>query len=246
MNKVTLALSVLAIGVASSFAQATESSDTYPKDVINPVPKVLGYYIGGSIGTGKFYINRDSGEYNSKYYQDQASLAEKDASSGAQSFQLLAGYQLSRIVAVEMDYTRYINNLNFRGFVWNPTVGMYQPQKIHARPTIFSIQTNVGYTFPNGIRPFALAGISLLHLGADKDIYDADFSSSVTGFRLGTGVEYAPVILQGLAFRASWTIDLATMNSENAPDNPILLLFPNDYSDHIRLSSFNIGATYKF
>ncbi len=249
MNKVSLALSVLAIGIASSFAQGSELSDTGQEHTINPVPKVSGFYIGGTIGTGKFNIKRDGGEYTDKYYSDQSTLAQKDASSGAQSLQLLAGYQFNRIVAVEMDYTHYINSLNFRGFVWNPAAtsgGKYQPEQIHAKPRVYTMQANVGYTFANGIRPFVLTGLGFLHLNADKDVYDSNTFSSQLALRIGTGVEYAPAALQGWAFRASWTGDYASMDSGEIPNNIAAALLPISYNDDVRLSNFNLGASYKF
>ncbi len=248
MNKFSIALSVFTIGIAPSFSQAAEPIDTGQEHVINPVPKVSGFYIAGTIGTGKLRINRDDGEYTARHYFDQESLARNDNSSGAQSLQLLAGYQFNRIVAIEINHADYINNLDFRGFV--PDKGEksyeYHPQQIHAKPSIYASQANVGYTFANGIRPFALTGLSLLHLNADKDVYDANTFRSQLSLRIGAGVEYAPVTLQGWAFRSSWTADFTTMKTEDLPDNPILLLFPSNFSDGVRLSSFNFGTSYKF
>jgi hypothetical protein len=76
MNKLSIALSVLTFGVASSFAQGSELSDTGQEHIINQAPKVSGFYIGGTIGTGKFYINRDAGAYTNSYYSDSSSLAQ--------------------------------------------------------------------------------------------------------------------------------------------------------------------------
>ena len=258
MNKVSLALSVLAIGIASSFAQGSELSDTGQEHTINPVPKVSGFYIGGTIGTGKFYIHHDS-EYTDKtYYSGQSTLAKNDASSGAQSLQLLAGYQFNRIVAVDMDYTHYINSLNFREFVSDPAAtlsGQYQTEQIHAKPRVYIMQANVGYTFANGIRPFALVGLGFLYLNADKDVYYADTFSDMLVQRFGTGVEYAPVILQGWALRASWTANFTSMNTPRRHR-----IIENIYTPHIRgndnddqspfnlngLSNINLGVSYKF
>jgi opacity protein-like surface antigen len=163
----------------------------------------------------------------------------------------LAGYQVNRIVAIEMDYTHYINNLNFRGFVWNKTAGPsgfggYLPEQIHAKPVIYASQANVGYTFANGIRPFVLTGLGFLHLNADKDVYDADTFNNVLALRIGTGIEYAPVTLQGWALRASWTADYASMDTEQEQDNIINTIFSFSYTDDVRLSNFNLGVSYKF
>jgi hypothetical protein len=265
MNKVNLALSVLAIGIASSFAQGSELSDTGQEHTINPVPKVSGFYIGGTIGTGRFYIHRDSGKYTDKtYYSGQSTLAKNDASSGAQSLQLLAGYQFNRIVAVEMDYTHYINSLNFREFVSDPAAtlsGQYQTEQIHAKPRVYIMQANVGYTFANGIRPFALVGLGFLYLNADKDVYYADTFSDMLVQRFGTGVEYAPVILQGWALRASWIADVTLITKTSKHSIIENIHTPNsrgddnddnddndDQSNFNRsgLSNFNLGVSYKF
>ena len=262
MTKLTFALSVLSISVASSFAQAAEPGDMSQATDINqspteqlknpPTQKMSGFYIGGTVGTGKLYITRDNELYdsdNSDIVDNAKSIAKKDSSSSAQSFQLLAGYQFNRIVAIEMTYERYTNDIHFRGFkLYNTSSSKprYRSQQVEAKPFVYNLQANVGYTFANGIRPFMLSGLGLLHLSADQDVYSGDFSSSVFSLRLGTGVEYTPATLKGVTFRASWTGDLAYMDIEKEPDNIVTAIVPDNFSDINLLSSVNLGATYKF
>ena len=73
-----------------------------------------------------------------------------------------------------------------------------------------------------------------------------DFFSSVFSLRLGTGVEYTPATLKGVTFRASWTGDLAYMDIEKEPTNILTAIVPDNFTDKNLLSSFNLGATYKF
>lgn len=260
MTKLTFALSVLSISVASSFAQAAEPDGMNQATDINqspteqlknpPTQKMSGFYIGGTVGTGKLYITRDNELYDSNIVDNANTIAKRDSSSSAQSFQLLAGYQFNRIVAVEMTYERYTNHIHFRGFkLYSPNTSSsykYRSQQVEAKPFVYNLQANVGYTFANGIRPFVLSGLGLLHLSADQDVYSGDFFSSVFSLRLGTGVEYTPATLKGVTFRASWTGDLAYMDIEKEPTNILTAIVPDNFTDKNLLSSFNLGATYKF
>ncbi|MCK5818592.1 MAG: porin family protein [Psychromonas sp.] len=241
MNKLSRTLCVLSIGVTSSFVYSATSTNasqaTVDKvsEIKTQVQKVSGFYAGGTIGTSKLYIER-GGDLGT------SGVKPKDASSSAQSLQLLGGYQFNRIIAVELAYDHYLNGLTFKGLEYNTADP--EVRQVKATPKIYAVQANVGYTFHNGWRPFAITGISSVHLNTDYNIYNND-SDSKLALRIGLGVEYAPIALKGLAFRASWINDRTT--GEMAPNCTDLSCgFFGSQEDDLHLHRFNLGATYKF
>ena len=207
MKKLTLALSVLSLSIASSLAQA----DTMSQD-----QKVSGFYVGGAVGQSKLSAT-DSENFNSgadfNYTDD---MDTKDS-----SLKILAGYQFNRIVGVEASYTDY------------GKFGMTNGGTYSISPTALTVAANLGYTFHSGWRPFGLVGLSTIDLGEDGIYFEDD---SGPALHYGVGVEFSPVNLQGLAFRATWESDLMFVED---PDS--------DYDDYaLSLSNLSIGATYKF
>ena len=209
MKKLTLALSVLSLGLASSFSQAAPQ-------------KVSGFYLGNSIGASTL-INFVDQEYIDKY--PNLDINKTNDTSTYVSFQFLAGYQFNRIIAAELVYTHF-------GILEKDGKTAFKPQAVTA-------QANVGYTFHSGWRPFALLGLSSVNLH-QQDNYFEDYSK--TAARIGAGVDFAPVSLRGVSFRATWTID--SFNSDYSKKD--LLGRETDYTDTNILGNLSIGATYKF
>lgn len=238
MNKLTISLCALAICGVFSIAHAASLDETGHAKGIKQHQKKSGFYLGGTIGTGKLNIKRDE-----KFLANNPNLdiKQKDSSASAQSIQLLVGYQFNRIIALEFAFEHYINDLDYDGFKKDPSTGVYSPAPLHSSPRILSLQANIGYNFHSGLRPFTLAGLTSY---TDKDLYNADSSSQFT-LRLGLGVEYAPATLNGVAFRASWITDIATGEYSDT-SNPSSGNVLGDYEDNFNLNTFNIGSTYKF
>ena len=217
MKKLTLALSVLSLSIASSFAQA---------DTMSQEQKVSGFYVGGTVGSAQMYTIVDT-----EYTDDNKNADSSRSSSSDTSFQVFGGYQFNRIVGVELAYTDFGTLTDTQKFLGST-------HKINFSPTGLTLQANVGYTFHSGWRPFVLAGLTSLDLDQQYDYYDDD---STIAFRSGVGVEYAPAALKGLAFRATWTADwYATEYTETS------FVRTNTYNDLNFLGNASIGASYKF
>lgn len=169
---------------------------------------VSGFYLGAGVGTTN--VDTDTNGYSSNSDTDGSTV------------KLLGGYQFNRIVAIEAQYTKYgditpLSNFS-KTYQWSPTT--------------VSLAANLGYTFENGLRPFATIGLSSLDL--DESIKTID-DSSATALRFGAGLEYTPAALSGVSFRAGYEGDAFTI------DNGI------GYSDTtVILGSVYVAASYKF
>jgi opacity protein-like surface antigen len=167
-----------------------------------------GFYIGGGFGLTESKLETS----------DISGLPTID---GARSLRVYGGYQFNRIVALEGGYTNY---------------GELSPQganDLKMTPSAFSLAANLGYSFDNGLRPFATLGLSRVNM----DINDSGHkeSDSATGFRYGLGLEYAPQMIEGLAVRVAYEAD--AFNVANI-DNGNTVTFS--------AGSVYLGASYKF
>jgi len=168
---------------------------------------VAGFYVGGGIGSTQISTDTDGYSF--------------DSDTDGNTLKFIGGYQFNRIVAVEVQYTKYgevTPIVQTRGYNWNPTT--------------VSVAANLGYTFQNGLRPFATIGLSSLDLDeSSKQIDD----SSATAFRFGAGLEYTPVALSGVSFRAGYEGDaFAIDNGYGNTDTSVLI------------GSLYVAASYKF
>ncbi|OBT14796.1 hypothetical protein A9264_13550 [Vibrio sp. UCD-FRSSP16_10] len=93
------------------------------------------------------------------------------------------GYQINRVVGVEATYMNYGNidaKVNHKD-----SYSVYDPES-------FSVSANLGYSFHNGLRPFAKVGLSYVDLGTTDDIISPIKGSDKRGgIHIGAGVEYA-------------------------------------------------------
>lgn len=109
------------------------------------------------------------------------------------SYHVIAGYQEGRIFALEFQYVKYGKDAyNF------------------FNPSSFSVSTNMGYTFDNGIRPFAVLGLGVTDVNipsiSGTVIADADVS-----YHYGVGIEFAPKQLNGMTFRLAHEADFVNI-----------------------------------
>ena len=171
---------MLSLSLAASLTQANAS---------NLKQKVSGFYFGETVGTSK--LTTIIGTKYKKLHRDLSTHSDT-------SFQLLTGYQLNRVIAVELAYADF-GSLAF------------DSGKAQFKPNAFTAQVNLGYTFRSGLRPFLLAGSSYLDLHQQETIYVHDTDISL---RTGVGLEFAPLYLNGVVFRTAWTQDWSTTKGQ--------------------------------
>ncbi|HIP75799.1 MAG TPA: hypothetical protein EYH12_01335 [Psychromonas hadalis] len=96
--------------------------------------KVSGFYLGGTVGQSGI-------DYDYSDYSD-----DSDSDSG---FALIGGYQFNRVVGIEVSYTDH---------------GKFSGKNYEIAPSSFAVAANLAWTFSNGIRPYALVGLSAVTL----------------------------------------------------------------------------------
>ncbi|MGD8234009.1 porin family protein [Vibrio sp. TRT 1302] len=135
-------------------------------------------------------------------------------------YNFYGGYHFNRIVGIEANYNDY-GNMEHRG------------KKLMA-PISTSISANLGYTFENTIRPFALIGLGYVNLRANSEsLLEED---SGLGLHFGVGVEYSPIA--NLTIRAITQAD--GINVDKKPSN----LSQTD--SNLSFGSTSVGLSYKF
>ncbi|MCW8331211.1 porin family protein [Photobacterium sp. SDRW27] len=172
---------------------------------------VRGFYVGLGVGSTSF---EDDG-WNGEVYD--TSFDEKD-----NSFKIFSGYQFNRIIGIEASYTTY-------GEIDS------QADNYQIDPTSFSVSANVGYTFSNGLRPFALAGLSAVDLSQSEERLDGDSGGAI---HYGLGLDYAPAMLNGFSMRLAYEGDLFGIEEK------ISSYTVRSYD--VTVGSFYLGASYKF
>ncbi|EKO3845518.1 porin family protein [Vibrio harveyi] len=200
----------LLTALVSSFASANDMS---------------GFYLGAGIGNTDF---DDAGYMNDVSHAialDSGASVPLTSDSDGSAYKLIAGYQINRIVAIEAQYTKYADT----------DVKVQNISVLKLSHDTFTVAANVGYTFDNGLRPFATLGLGSISYEVKENFTGNNFKKSESGgtVRLGVGLEYAPVMLGGLAFRAGYEVDHYTLETTF-----------KDYDQSV--GSWYVGSTYKF
>lgn len=180
---------------------------------------ISGFYLGAGLGTTTF---DDGGAFD----YTGTSINADDS-----SIKFIGGYQFNRIVAVELQYTKY-GDIN----VNHPVVQAGGFKGIDIETSSISLAANLGYTFDSGWRPFGIVGLGSLE--SSTDVLGRSISDNNTSFHYGAGVEYAPKALGGLAFRVAYEGDLFI------EENVSYYSYSDDYA--MNIGTFYAGATYKF
>ncbi|WP_299019709.1 porin family protein [uncultured Photobacterium sp.] len=212
------ALAILSTLFVASFTQANE---------------VRGFYVGA--GAGSTVLNDlddslngpvDFIDVNTK----QKVTGQMSVDSDDTTFKLIAGYQINRIIALEAQYTKYgdVNttiSIKHNGQTASPKVTSWAPEAL-------SFSANAGYTFNNGLRPFAILGLSVVDVNQSVELYEDDVNS---GIRYGFGLEYTPPMMNRVSVRAGYEADFFYLDSKNTYD-----------LDDFILSSAYVSLSYKF
>ncbi|WP_417883672.1 outer membrane beta-barrel protein [Vibrio rumoiensis] len=156
-----------------------------------------GFYIGGGVGAAAF---------SSPDLEDDVDDGDIDGvddinfDSSGLAYNLYAGYQFNRVVALELSYNNYAD-----------TKVKINGQQLGSTFTTdgMSLSANLGYTFDNGLRPFALVGIGYI---SNDDYFDDNGQASFHG---GVGLDYTPTTLQSLTFRAAYQFDAYEIDADD-------------------------------
>ncbi|WP_300177926.1 porin family protein [uncultured Aliivibrio sp.] len=184
---------------------------------------ISGFYLGAGLGATTF---DDGGAFD----YSGVSIDTDDS-----TIKFIGGYQFNRIVAVELQYTKY-GDIN----VNHPTVKSTGFRGIDIESTSISLAANLGYTFDSGWRPFGIVGLGALE--SSTDVLGHSLSENNTSFHYGVGVEYAPRALSGLAFRVAYEGDIFI--EENVSKDYGFYSYSDDYA--MSIGSLYAGVTYKF
>ncbi|WP_392340106.1 porin family protein [Moritella marina] len=161
-----------------------------------------------------FYLGAGVGSTDAELEQDSHSVSP---STDGSTLKFIGGYQFNRIVAIEAQYTSYGEVKLDSSYKWEPTT--------------ISLAANLGYTFENGLRPFAVIGLSSLDLDQNAKFIN---DSNATAVRFGAGLEYTPAALSGISFRAGYEGDAFSVEVPGESDTDVLI------------GSVYVAASYKF
>jgi len=195
---------ILANSAAHATLVTTEDSAAQQSSpvAVQVEQKVKGFYLGVGVGTTAF----DSLDY------------DVNAEENGNTIKFIAGYQFSKVFALEGQYTAYGDIDLSESYGWAPTA--------------VSLTANLGYTFSNGLRSFGLIGISAIDLGQSLQ---TNLDDKGVGLRYGLGLEYAPPALKGLSARVGYEVDLFSVEFKSY-----------DVTQDYTLGSFYASVAYKF
>lgn len=201
-----LAVAAVMCSLLSSYAVASENNTA--------LNKYKGFYVGGGVGTTDFH-DKVSSEMSKEHGIGISTKSDT-------AYKVITGYQFNRIVSIEAQYTSY-------GDTKYNIVSEGDTGKFKVKQQSYSIAANVGYTFDNGLRPFATAGLGQMF------IKSGSFKKDGGLYRLGAGVEYQIKQVPGLGMRVAYEADFYTL--EDKYNN-------KDYDQSV--GSWYVGTTYKF
>ncbi|UPQ86918.1 porin family protein [Vibrio sinaloensis] len=158
------------------------------------------------------------GAYGVKQSEDLDGITANSSHSGI-AYSIYGGYRFNRVVGIETSYTDY-GDISADGHT-------------AFSPTSLSASANLGYSFDNGLRPFALVGLSYVDTNASSEMPLA--SDSEAGFHLGIGLEYSPI--EQMSLRVMSVAD--SLNVDKVTSKEV--------KEHtIALNSVQLGVSYNF
>ncbi|MCP5078576.1 MAG: porin family protein [Psychromonas sp.] len=221
MKTIRIILPSLLLAVSTSVFAETEVD----------AAKVSGFYIGA--GYGSFSYETDSD------WDDDQRYGRLTESTDGNTLKMYGGYQFNKIIGVEATYTDYGDTEGYvRTLTFNP-IGI-KNQEVTQSPTAISVAANAGYSFNNGLRPFALLGLSYMTLDSSYAFLDTDNPIAI---RYGFGLDYAPAMVKGIQLRVAYEGDIYLAEAYNGYNNDADIDIEVDI---FALSSFYAGVSYKF
>jgi opacity protein-like surface antigen len=169
----------------------------------NSSQDVSGFYLGGGMGNTT--------------YSDDSPFTHLDADGT--TFKIIGGYQFNRIVGIEAQYTDY-GDIKVKNTPFDLNVNSA------------SVAANIGYTFDNGLRPFATLGLGYISVDVPEFLGEDENELLL---RVGAGLEYTPHQFNNIIFRAAYEMDHFNVGSKGS-----------NWDTNIQVGSFYAGATYKF
>ena len=146
-----------------------------------------GFYMG--IGAGSTGYADDDLMWNSGYY---------DLDDADDGYKVYAGYQINKIVGVELSYVDYGTFTAYNG------TDFYR-QDFKAT----HIAANAGYSFLQGqLRPFGSVGLGYIDHDATGALGVIADDISSRSFYFGLGFQYEPKALQGVGVRVGYDVDV--------------------------------------
>lgn len=193
---------------------------------LSQADETRGFYIGAGAGSTSL-------DDKDNFFGDTGGMLS--INEDGNTYKLIAGYQVNRILAIEGQYTKY-GDVNFQvPLLQNKTLFNWSPEAL-------SLSANAGYTFNNGLRPFGILGLSILDLNQSAKVLDKE---NYLGLRYGLGLEYAPIALRNLSIRVGYEADFFYADEE--------YIYHGIYSDYtlsemydFTLDSFYMSVSYKF
>jgi len=137
-----------------------------------------------------FYIGGGIGNPSGKLDSADRELKDK-------SYHVIAGYQEGRIFSWEMQYVKYGKD-SYEFF----------------DPSSLSASVNMGYTFGNGIRPFAVLGLGVTDVNLPSPPFGMIVVDSDLSYHYGLGIEFSPRQLQGVTFRLAHEADFVNIETK--------------------------------
>lgn len=215
MKKVLISLVCTSILVSAAWAQ---------DDAVNDGS---GFYIGAGLGASGYFATLFDSSYNiydpdTTYVVSASSLNDTDV-----GYLFYAGYQINKIIGVEVSYTDY---------------GRFEYKNYYQEPQAVALYANAGYTFLNGqLRPFGNLGLGYLNQNQSDRYYD--MKEKFATLHMGLGGEYYPTVLKGLGFRAAFEADVY-VDSVTAVDEDTNVRSTQSLWEEYFL--FYAGVQYKF
>lgn len=208
MKNLKLALCLLGTTLPIAAPTLAADADTTNRDF-------SGFYLGAGFGQSFF-----SDDGLSSDMADNSGIQGIDLDTDDSNYLIYGGYYFNRVIGIEVNYIDY-------GDVEASAKGLPTETITSVKST--SLSANIGYTFNNGIRIFALPGLAYV---------DSDMTDDNVGIHYGAGIEYTPSAVPHLTVRTVYQGDFYfSEKDDNFNDGD-----PYAFSS----STLAIGAAYRF
>ena len=173
-----------------------------------------GFYLG--VGSGLLLYD-DGGLLGKEFHV-------RHNASGLGYFKLYGGYQLHRVIAIELSTFNYLVENSKNSY-------NYKAKGVFVGP-------NIGLTFVDRqVRLFALPGLSVLYLRHENVTEVSDKAQASLALHIGVGITYEPKDFYNMAFRLAIENDYTATYIDGRDA-------PTEYAQN--LSQLYLGLEYKF